>query len=205
MRVRAAVLLLAGAVLAGCGGSGETKTVTRDGAGAAPGPQTTTGPEAAASGASGEKGAAAAGPALAGRDGKIDDSPVRLEIAELKRTSGTTALVLRLTTAADNNAQVASTFDDGIYQKSTAPDADTVIGGSTLDGVYLVDGTNRKKYLVGRDAQNLCTCDSDLGRAFVNVDAPLTLSATFGAPPSDVRAVDVFVPRFGTFKDVSLG
>jgi len=205
MRLRAAVLLLAGAVLVGCGGSGETKTVTRDGAGAAPGPRTTTGPEAAASGASGEQGAAAAGPALAGRDGQVDGIPVRLELAELKRTSGTTALGLRLTTTSEDRAQVAGTFDDGIFQESTAPDADSVLGGSTLDGVYLVDGTNRKKYLIGRDAQNLCTCDGDLGSAFVNADAPLTLSATFGAPPADVRAVDVFVPRFGTFKDVPLG
>ncbi len=81
----------------------------------------------------------------------------------------------------------------------------TVIGGDTLDDIYLVDGANRKKYLVGRDAQNLCTCDTDLGRGFISAGAPLTLSATFGAPPPDVRAVDVFVPRFGTFKDVPLG
>jgi len=68
-----------------------------------------------------------------------------------------------------------------------------------LTGAERHSRTNRKKYLVGRDAQNLCTCDSDLGSAFVGADAPITLSATFGAPP-DVRAVDVFVPRFGTFK-----
>lgn len=112
---------------------------------------------------------------------------------------------MRLTTTAEDRVQVGSELDDGIFQESTAPDADSIIGGSTLDGVYLVDGTNRKKYLVGRDARNLCTCDSDLGSAFVAVDAPVTLSATFGAPPPDVRAVDVFVPRFGTFKDVPLG
>ncbi len=48
-------------------------------------------------------------------------------------------------------------------------------------------------------------CDTEMQSAFVTPDAPLTLSATFGAPPPQVRRVDVFVPRFGTFKDVPLG
>jgi len=34
--------------------------------------------------------------------------------------------------------------------------------------------------------------------------APLLLSATFGAPPPDVDALDVVIPRFGTFEDVPL-
>jgi hypothetical protein len=32
----------------------------------------------------------------------------------------------------------------------------------------------------------------------------MTLSATFAAPPPDVAAVDVEIPRYGTFKDVPL-
>lgn len=30
----------------------------------------------------------------------------------------------------------------------------------------------------------------------------MILSATFAAPPPDVRAMDVVVPKFATFKDV---
>lgn len=130
MRSRATVILFVAAALAGCGGSGETKTVTF-GAGAAGGPRTTTGPAADASGASGKAGAAT-GPALAERDGKVDGVPVHLELAQLKRSSGTTALLLRLTTSAEDRAQVGSSFDDGIFQKSTGPDADTLIGADTL-------------------------------------------------------------------------
>ncbi len=89
---RATVILFVAAALAGCGGSGETRTVTT-GAGAAGGPRTTTGPAADASGASGKAGAAT-GPALAERDGKVDGVPVHLELAELKRASGTTTLLL---------------------------------------------------------------------------------------------------------------
>jgi hypothetical protein len=33
----------------------------------------------------------------------------------------------------------------------------------------------------------------------------MTLSATYGAPPQDVHAVDVVVPHFGTFANVPLG
>lgn len=209
MRSRAAVLLLAVVVLAGCGGSGGTSTVTVDGAGTpAAGPRTTTGPEAGASGASGATRAAGTRPALAERTGNVDGAPVRLEIAELKRANGTTSLQLRLTTTTTDNPriQVAQTFDDGISQKVSDPDAaGSVKGAFTLDGIYLVDGANRKKYRVGRDAEGICTCDTELQSAFVTPDAPLTLSATFGAPPPEVRKVDVFVPRFGTFKDVPLG
>ena len=193
-------------LLSGCGGDGETKTVTVGGAGGAPqtqpAPRTTTG--AVPTTPTGEP-AASDGRALASRVGTIDGVRVTLEIAELKRSGATTALSLRLTTDADDRAQVADTFDNGTYEKSRSPDAASISGGSTLDGVYLLDTKNAKKYLVGRDAENNCACDGDLGGAFVHSEAPLTLSATFGAPPADVQAVDVFVPRFGTFKDVPLG
>lgn len=190
-------------VLIGCGGDGETTTVTVGDAGAT---QTQAAPRAgsAATTPAGEP-AASDGPALASRAGTIDGVRVTLEIAELKRSGATTALSLRLTTEADERAQVAGTFDNGIFDKSRSRDASSISGGSTLDGVFLLDTKNRKKYLVGRDAENNCACDGDLGSAFVDSDGPLTLSATFGAPPADVRAVDVFVPKFGTFKDVPLG
>lgn len=198
MRVR--LILLCGVVLAGCGGSSETKTVTV-GATSTAAPETTSG----AAAATGPTGATTA-PAIASRQGNVDGVATTFEIAGLARAGGTTTLTIRLSTSEEGTrAQVAGSFDDGIFQKSTARDANSIIGGQTLDGVYLVDGKNRKKYLVGRDADNLCTCDTELSDAFVTSKAPVTLSAVFGAPPDDVRAVDVFVPRFGTFKDVPLG
>lgn len=204
---RAAALLLFGALLAGCGGSGETKTVTETAAGgsssAAEPPPETTGSSAESTPAPPEE-----GKALAARAGAVDGDKVRLEIVELARSGGITALTFRLSRSDEEDegtSQVGDTFDDGIFQKSTEKDADSIVGGSTLDGIYLVDAKNRKKYLVGRDADNLCACDGDLGSTSVSVDSPVLLSATFGAPPEDVSAVDVFIPSFGTFKDVPLG
>ena len=47
-------------------------------------------------------------------------------------------------------------------------------------------------------------CDSNLGAQFVGDGTTTVLSATYGAPPADVKAMDVVVPRFGTFKDVPI-
>lgn len=146
--------------------------------------------------------------ALAGSQGQIDDDPVRLDIVELKRSGQTTALTLRLTIVGEGgsdsaiSAQVASTFDDGIFQSVRG--GTSISGGGSMDGISLIDSRNGKRYLVARDERGECVCDTDLSSAFVEPQSPLLLSATFGAPPSDVDAVDVVIPRFGTFKDVPL-
>ncbi len=150
--------------LVGCGGDGETTTVTVGGdAGET---QTQAAPRTGSAATTpADEPAASDGPALASRAGTIDAVRVTLEIAELKRSGATTALSLRLTTEADKRAQVAGTFDNGIFDKSRSRDASSISGGSTLDGVFLLDTKNRKKYLVGRDAKNNCACDGDLGGA----------------------------------------
>jgi hypothetical protein len=129
----------------------------------------------------------------------MDQKQVTLEIVELKRSGGTSALTIRVSARAGaSGAQVAQTFDDGLSEKLK----DATDSGDTLDGISLVDSKNRKRYLVGRDANGHCVCDSNLSNAFANEDAPVILSATFAAPPPDVRAMDVVVPKFATFKDV---
>lgn len=70
-------------------------------------------------------------------------SPITLGIAELARSGATVVLTLRLTNHSDDRAQVASTFDDGIFQEITSPDAGSTAGGSSLDGIYLIDPVNR--------------------------------------------------------------
>jgi hypothetical protein len=188
---------------AGCGGSsGDTKTVT-----VAPAP-TFTGQATTPSGTATTP-AASSAPALAAREGNVNDIPVRLEIIELKRSGSTVALSLRLSTTSDRRAQVADTFDDGIFQatgKNRVSDNPTaeVRNADSVDGIALIDAKNARKHLVGRDAEGNCLCDVDLGRGFVTSDGPLLLSATFGAPPADVQAMDVFVPHYGTFKNVPL-
>jgi len=203
LEARFKVLLLGAAVLTGCGGAGTDGGAARrtaDGSARQPSPPTATG-EAAG----GVTGVLPDPPSLASRRGRVDGVPVRLDLSEVRRNGATVRVVLRLTTRSGEEAQVSDTFDDGTTQSNTEPDTDSTAGVFTMDGLYLIDGRNRRKHLVARDRYNLCVCDGDLSDAFLSSEAPLALSATFGAPPPDVRALDVVVPRFGTFADVPLG
>ncbi len=193
----------------GCGSDGEqaagAASQTGDPAAAPPAGQATT-----ADGSAPGSGDAATAQALASRNATIDANPVRLEIAELRRSGTTVALTLRLSTTSDDTTDVGDVFDDGVRQIAKGTDADDPLAddgyrnGNSVDGVALIDATNRRKHLVGRDAQGNCLCDVDIANASVMSDAPLLLSATYAAPPPDVKEMDVFVPRFGTFKRVAL-
>ncbi len=200
-----AVLLTvcAAAIASGCAGDDEKSS----GAAKTESVRTAAGPSQTVTTPEGARKEAPAG-ALATREGQIDDDPVRLDIVELKRSGQTAALNLRLAIVEEGgsdstvSAQVASTFDDGIFQRIRG--GTSIAGGGSLDGISLVDNRNGKRYLVGRDDRGACVCDANLSSAFVKPGAPLLLSATFGAPPADVDAVDVVIPRFGTFKDVPI-
>jgi hypothetical protein len=186
------VLLLA---LAGCGGGDDDKKSSSTSETTAK-PSTSTSPSG--------KPVATPQKVVAAREGSVDQKPVTLEILELKRSGGTSALTFRLTAKdSEGSAQVAQTFDDGISEKIKGTD-DPTQGSGSLDGISLVDTKNRKRYLVGRDENGVCVCDSNLSSGFANADAPLLLSATYAAPPADVRTMDVVIPHFGTFKDVPI-
>ncbi len=70
------------------------------------------------------------------------------------------------------------------------------------DGIQLVDGKHAKVYLVASDGQGICLCSRGLNGAFAPKGRPFIVSATFAAPPSDVTAVDVRIPTFGTVRNV---
>jgi hypothetical protein len=140
---------------------------------------------------------------IASRWSRIGISPVGLEIVQLHREGTTTSLGLRLKSHATLGPYVADWFDDGTTQP--VQESDSRENGSSLDGIYLIDRAHGTKYLVARDADNRCLCDSNLLHTRLTDLGPIHLSATFGAPPGDVQAVDVFVPVFGTFTDVPLG
>lgn len=146
------------------------------------------------------------GGAIASRDGQIDEEAVRLEITDLVRSGSTTALTFELTVAetrageTEASAQISDIFDDGLGEATGGKGQDSF----TIDGVSLIDATNSQRYLVARDSEGVCVCDGSLSGRFVEPGAPTALSATFGAPPADVDAVDVVIPNFGTFKNVPL-
>ena len=146
------------------------------------------------------------GDVVAARDGEFNGKAVRLEITELRRSGTTTALTFELSIdepragETDDTAQVGAVFDDGFSEADGGKGQDPF----TTDGISLIDTANSKRYLVARDSEGVCVCDGELSSTFVESAAPLLLSATFGAPPADIEAVDVVIPKFGTFKDVPL-
>jgi hypothetical protein len=197
MHVRAcvAVAVLSAAALAGCGGSTKTKTVTVTAR-----PVTT---RVAGTTPTGTTTATVTSPPLATRTGTIDKEPVTLSIVSLKRSGTTLELTLSLSTTSSQSVTVGDTFDDGVAETVTG--GTTLSGAYTLDGIYLIDTTDSKKYPVARDSNNACLCDSNLLGPDLTSAAPMLLSATFGAPPTTVTAMDVFIPQFGTFVNVPLG
>lgn len=193
--VRIPAFALAGVVaiaVAGCGGSTKTVTVTAK-------PVTT---RVTGKTPTGTTTATVTSPPLATRTGTIDKEPVTLSIVSLQRSGTTVELTMSLSTTSSQSVTVGATFDDGVAQNITGGNA--LSGIYTLDGVYLIDTTNSKKYPVARDSNNACLCDSNLLGPNLTSAAPMFLSATFGAPPTTVTAVDVFVPTFGTFANVPI-
>jgi hypothetical protein len=133
------------------------------------------------------------------------DTTVRVDLYELKRTGSVLIVNIGVTNTSpegtgDKNWQVSNFFDDG---ESNSPDP-ALNTRSSLDGVFLIDEANRKKYPVARDATKRCVCSSDLGSTFVGRGQTVTLSATLGAPPKEVKVVNVSIPHVATFINVPL-
>jgi hypothetical protein len=140
---------------------------------------------------------------IASRTGSFNMFDVRLAITHLERTGATTSLSVGLTSADPNYAPwIRNYLDDGETQAIRGSDSRE--NGDSVDGIYLLDRTHGQKYLVARDPDGRCICDVGIGDLRVD-DHSVTLSATYGAPPPEVHAVDVVVPRFGTFANVPLG
>jgi hypothetical protein len=180
------------AALAGCGGDGEKS----------PAPQQRPG-DATAEGTATPEPTPEEAAAVVETLGSVDGGRVRFILTELRRSGPTVVLNARLEPVdpAGERLQVASTFDDGIFQPLEDGGDEP---GDVFDGVALIDPEGRKKYLVARDETNRCVCSNGLGAAFVRAEAPVELTATLAAPPPGVAQVDLIVPRFETLRGVPL-
>jgi hypothetical protein len=191
---------------AGCSGSGTgarsaSTTTTPSGA-------TSSGQLAASTALTGTttgQGTGAAAPAGLSRDAAAKQTKLRITLNELHRAGGLVTLNLTFTNleppdpAANPGYQVAGFFDDG---DSNGFKGSVSLSLDSVDGIYLVDNANKKRYPVARDSTRRCVCSAHLEAVFIAPGESTILSATFGAPPADVQAVDVFVPHAGTFHDV---
>jgi len=119
---------------------------------------------------------------LAVVDGDIGDLEVAL--LEVKRTSGGT-LTVRWQ-----------------YRNKGSRGMSVGTGREVAEGSYLLDQTNKKKYLVVRDAQNQPVGANH--HADVRAGSTLGTWAKFPAPPETVERISVVVPHAPPFDDVPI-
>jgi hypothetical protein len=183
----APVALSAAVALGACGGETRTVTVTQGQSV----PATTAGDPGAPEGVGEGRGSASG-------------TLFTLRIDELRRSGATVILNATLITdaAAEEDLRIGDLFGDGRRQEleraGDHEDADV------FDGVALIDGHNRKKYLVARDAAGRCVCSADLSSVVAEPGVAVSLTATLGAPPGGVTSLDVVVPNVRTFAGVPL-
>ena len=123
--------------------------------------------------------AALAQGAIATADG--EQSGVRIDITELKRTSGDT-LTMKFTLVNDSGEEVNPY---GIFESVH----------SDVRNVHLIDSAGRKKYLAIMDANNNCVCSGGVSHDLESGKS-LNLWARFPAPPAEVKEVSVIFPHF---------
>jgi hypothetical protein len=130
---------------------------------------------------------------IAETDGEYPD--VRLEVTELKRTSGDT-LTLKFTIINDSSEDVDFSYnfvEQGKYENHDF---------ASVGGVNLVDAAGKKKYLVLRDSENKCLCSRSLKT--VKPGSSAKLYAKFPAPPESVEKITVEIPHFIPMDDVPI-
>lgn len=129
---------------------------------------------------------------LASADG--ENSGVRVEVTELKRSSGDTVnLKFVLINDSDEQFSVASNYL-----------GDGQVGSDyrSVGGVHLIDPAGKKKYLVVRDTDKNCLCSGNI--ANVDPKKRVNLWAKFPAPPADVQKVNIVIPHFSPMDDVPI-
>lgn len=104
-------------------------------------------------------------------------------------------------------------LDFGVRNPATGKvtGANTVVAGNTLsrsgswnvDGVTLVDGKNKKRYLPASYGGE-CACSGQMNVMQVGPGHTLNLTAAYSAPPSDVTTVTVQFAAYGTVPNVPI-
>ena len=128
--------------------------------------------------------------AIATAEGRIPG--VRIEVTELKRTSGGT-LTLRFTIVNESATMLDVSAVEPMLDLSR---------GYTVANVHLIDPVGRKKYFTAKDAEGKCVCSV---YGFVKPGARSNHWAKFSAPPDDVEKLSVVIPTFAPADDVPIG
>ena len=146
----------------------------------------------AAENASAPTPAAPAAAVIATADG--EKGGTRVDITELKR-SGDNTVTLKFAMVNDSPDRLSFGYDYGDPDHS-------IKDFSSIGGVTLVDGANKKKYFVVRDTENSCLCSRDLKD--IPAKSRGNVWAKFPAPPDEVQKISIVIPHFGPLDDVPI-
>jgi hypothetical protein len=124
-----------------------------------------------------------------------DQGGVRIDITELKRSSGGTVNLKFVIT--NNGDKYFSTASERLADHETSSDYRSV------SGIHLVDPVNKKKYFVVRDAEKNCLCSQDVADVKEG-GGRTTLWAKFPAPPPEVQKITIQIPHFQPIDDVTI-
>jgi len=72
-----------------------------------------------------------------------------------------------------------------------------------VDGLRLVDATNKKAYLPATTGDGICACTPADDTKWYETNA-VWVSVVFAAPPAELTTISVQIPQFGTITDVPL-
>lgn len=136
--------------------------------------------------------AAPAGPAIATADGDLPG--IRVEIQELKRTSGDT-VTLKFAMINDSDKEFAFGVTFGEEGKSS-------YDYYSIGGVHMIDAAGKKKYFVVRDTEQQCLCSRNVKDIASKSRVPLW--AKFPAPPGDVQKITLVIPHFIPMDDLPI-
>jgi len=132
--------------------------------------------------------AAPAATVLASADGQ--ESGTRVEITQLKRSSGDT-VTLNYVLVNDSDANLNTEDLMSAEQRGSS------------DGVTLIDAAGKKKYLVVRDSDKNCLCSMGIIHS-LKPKSRVNLWAKFPAPPADLKKITVAIPHFQPMDDVPI-
>jgi hypothetical protein len=124
---------------------------------------------------------------LASHNGNLDGD-MTATVTSLIRDGNTVTLSYTLYNKSDLGASLANTA-------LSSDDNDDA------DNVTLIDGKNKKKYLVARDAKGICVCSH---AAVMSAQSTIGMSSTFAAPPTAVDHITVEIPGFEPFYEIPI-
>ncbi|GHD02936.1 hypothetical protein [Zhihengliuella salsuginis] len=203
-----AALAAAGVLLSGCSSAGEPSGASPEAA-AASGPAANAA-QTGAEDSSAPEGGGQAAPSSAGEPlgdlGAREDTLApgsRITLNSVRANDSTMTVTFSLTNT--NEADGEKLYIQSEFGNGAADEEDESLRSAerySVDGVFVVTGEG-KRYLVGRGADGLCACSTDV-EGNTEPGATTTYSAVFAAPPASVDAVDVHIPSAGAFEGVEI-